>query len=171
MKEKRRSDTQAGRDENDALARGGLPGAFIDSKTTGPIPSEVWSPKTAALTAASTAAPQRCTVCQVFHAPRPLPALLRVASLSSFVLKIILSPAPYSLLRATHLAPVGPIFPVVVGGILATGSLLSRRPLLDAYNAVCLRRVKASSPNAARSVQKEPSPPTDRWGREGLPWL
>jgi hypothetical protein len=43
VKEKRRSDAQAGRDENDALARGELPGAFIDSKTTGPIPSEVWS--------------------------------------------------------------------------------------------------------------------------------
>jgi hypothetical protein len=117
VKEKRRSDTQAGRDENDALARGELPGAFIDSKTTGPIPSEVWSPQDSGLDSGLDSGPQRCTVCQVFHAPRPLPALLRVASLSSFVLKIILSPAPYSLLRATHLAPVGSIFPVVVGGI------------------------------------------------------
>jgi hypothetical protein len=76
-----------------------------------------------------------------------------------------------SLLRATRLAPVGPVFPVVVGGVFAIGSLPSRRSLPHAHNAVYLRRVKASSPNVARLVQKEPSPPVNRWGREGLPWL
>jgi hypothetical protein len=50
-------------------------------------------------------------------------------------------------------------------------SLPSRRPLPHAHNAACLRRVKASSPNAAWSVQKESVPPINRWGREGLPWL
>ena len=74
-----------------------------------------------------------------------------------------------SLLRATRLAPVGSVFPVVVvGGVFAIGSLPSRRSLPHAHNAVYLRRVKASSPNVARLVQKEPSPPVNRWGRACL---
>jgi hypothetical protein len=94
--ERQRSNTQAGREENDALARG-IAWSFIDSRTAGLSPRRF-------------GAPQRCTVCQVFHAPRPLPALLRVASLFSFVPKVILTPAPGSLLRATRLAPVRACF-------------------------------------------------------------
>jgi hypothetical protein len=128
---------------------------------------EVWSPLDSDLDSG----PQRRTVCQISYASRPLPALLRLASPSSFVQRssLLLPHAPCFVLLAWHQS--GPVFPVVVGGVFAVGSLPLRRRLPHVHNAACLRRVKASSPNAARSVQKEPVPPTSRWGREGLPWL
>jgi hypothetical protein len=101
--------------------------------------------------------------------PTPCLATSRQSLASSQRSSLLLPLAPCFALLAWRQS--GPAFPVVVGGVFAIGSVLSRRPLPHAHNAVCLRRVKASSPNAARSVQKEPGPPTNRWERKGLPRL
>src|SRR5271156_4852506 len=60
--------------------------------------------------------------CEVSHMPRRLPAVLRVAGLSSFVLKIILVPC-FSLLTSCYLPSVTQdlFFLLVVNGVFAVG--------------------------------------------------
>jgi hypothetical protein len=149
------------------LQRGGGRLELYRLKDGGSIPSEVWSPRQRPRQRPSSDA--QCVRSPMRHV-HSLPCYESPVCLASSQRSSLLLPlAPCFVLLAWRQS--GPVFPVVVGGVFAIGSLPSRRPLPHAHNAACICRVKASSPNAARSAQKEPIPPTNRWEREGLPWL
>ena len=156
LRKRSRGVAQTGRGENDALARRGSPEALY-TQNCGLSPRRFGTPQTAASTAAPSHA--QCVgspICHVYSLPY-YESLVPLASSQRFHASV-----SCSLLRTTRLAPVRACFPVVTGDVFAIRSLPSRRPLPHAHNTACLRRVKASSPNVVRLVQKELIPPTNR---------
>jgi hypothetical protein len=83
---------------------------------------------------------------------------LLVPLASSQRLSLLLSLAPCLVLLAWR--QPGPVFPVVTTSAFAIRSTPLRRPLSHAHDAACLCRMKVSSPDTVRLVQKELTPRT-----------
>jgi hypothetical protein len=98
-------------------------------------------------TEALKAAPKRLTLSSESHMPRRLPAVLRVAGPSSFVLKIILAPC-FSLFTSCYLpsATQDLFFLPVVSGVFAVGCLSPRISPARSQRCACTVKLKRRLP-------------------------
>ena len=85
--------------------------------------------------------------CQASHTPRRLPAVLRVAGPSSFVLKIILVPS-FSLLTSRYLPSVTQnlFFLLVVNGVFAVGCRSLRASRARSQRCACIMKLERCLP-------------------------